>query len=168
MAFGPTLGSLLIRSTGKTISVFYLTALVHSIYAVLIFFGLPEPLSKRRREESKRKYEEELRAGAEERRSTSGFPAVVAKTKRLFKFLSPLSIFTPDFVNNSRNPLKWKEMDWNLSLIAVAYGFTISIMVSFACDIAAWSIFTQAPTCRPPSLTSSSSRTQHSNGLLKP
>ena len=133
MTFGPVLGSLLIRSTGKTISVFYLTAIVHTIYAVLIFFGLPEPLSERRRKASQLKYAEELRAGAEEMQSTSGTAAVAARAKRLFKFLSPLSIFMPELVNNGRNPLKRKERDWNLSLIAVAYGFTISILVSSTC-----------------------------------
>ncbi|KAJ2929964.1 hypothetical protein H1R20_g7121, partial [Candolleomyces eurysporus] len=131
MTFGPVLGSLLIRNTGKTISVFYLTAIVHSIYAVLIFFGLPEPLSKRRMKASQLKYEGELRAGAEEIQSTSGGAAVVARAKRLFKFLSPLSVFMPELVDKGRNPLKRKERDWNLSLIAVAYGFTISIMASF-------------------------------------
>jgi hypothetical protein len=127
------MGSLLIRNTGKTISVFYLAAIVHTIYAFLIFFGLPEPLSKRRRKASQLKYAEELRAGAEERQSTSGVAAVIARIKRLFKFLSPLSVFMPDFVDNGRNPLKRKERDWNLLLIAAAYGFTISIMVSFTC-----------------------------------
>ncbi|KAJ3539408.1 hypothetical protein NMY22_g4751 [Coprinellus aureogranulatus] len=128
MAFGPTIGSLLIRATETVISVFYLTTTVHLLYAVLIFLILPEPLSKQRMKESQRRYTEELRENAEEARE--GAAAWKLKAKRLFRFLSPLSIFMPSFVDNGRNPLKRKERDWTLALIAVAYGFTISIISS--------------------------------------
>lgn len=131
LAIGPTVGSLLIRSTGVIISVFWLTLAVHLLYAVLIFAGLPEPLSQRRMMASRKKYADELRDDAEDRASCST-PGWRMRAKRLFKFLAPLSILLPNFVENDRKPLKTKERDWTLALIAVAYGFTISIIVSSA------------------------------------
>lgn len=128
MAFGPTIGSLLIRATETIISVFYLTTSVHLLYAVLIFLILPEPLSQHRMKESQRRYAEELRESAEA--TQGGSVAWKLRAKRLFKFLSPLGIFMPTFVDNGRNPLKKKERDWSLALLAMAYGFTISIIVS--------------------------------------
>lgn len=127
LAIGPTVGSLLIRSTGVIISVFWLTLAVHLLYAVLIFAGLPEPLSQRRMMASRKKYADELRDDAEDRASCST-PGWRMRAKRLFKFLAPLSILLPNFVENDRKPLKTKERDWTLALIAVAYGFTISII----------------------------------------
>jgi hypothetical protein len=128
MAFGPTIGSLLIRATETIISVFYLTTFVHLVYAGLIFIVIPEPLSKGRMKESQRRYAEELRESEEA--TQNGPVSWKVRAKRLFKFLSPLGIFLPSFVDNTKNPLKRKERDWTLALLAVAYGFTISIIVS--------------------------------------
>ncbi|KAF5315849.1 hypothetical protein D9611_005020 [Ephemerocybe angulata] len=130
VAIGPTVGSVLIRATEQLISVFYLTLAVHLFYAVLIFIGLPEPLSESRMKQSQRKYAEELRVDAEEQ-ATNGAPGWRVRARRLFRFLSPLSIFMPDFVvEGEANPLKKKEKDWSLALLAVAYGCTISLIAS--------------------------------------
>lgn len=127
MAFGPTIGSLLIRATETIISVFYLTTSVHLIYAVLIFLVLPEPLSQSRMKDSQRRYSQELRENAET--TQGGSIAWKLRAKQLFKFLTPLGIFMPTFVDSGRNPLKRQERDWSLALLAIAYGFTISIIV---------------------------------------
>lgn len=53
---------------------------------------------------------------------------MLMRIKRMFVFLSPLSVFMPE-LNKNTNPLKVFRKDWNLTLLAVAYGFTVSIMV---------------------------------------
>ncbi|KAJ3506973.1 hypothetical protein NMY22_g17078 [Coprinellus aureogranulatus] len=140
VAFGPTIGSLLIQATGTLISVFYLTLTVHVFYAIIIFIILPEPLSRERMKASQRRYaSDELREGDSQEENSlggvdggGGFVWKLKKAKRLFRFLSPLGIFMPSFSvedGGSGNPLKRRreeKRDWSLALIAVAYGFTTS------------------------------------------
>jgi hypothetical protein len=60
-------------------------------------------------------------------RLQSGNGIRVGMLKRMFGFLSPLSIFIPQRIRD--NPLK-RGRDWDLTLLVVAYGFTVTIMVS--------------------------------------
>ncbi|KAF8077579.1 major facilitator superfamily domain-containing protein [Lyophyllum atratum] len=132
MAFGPTLGSLLIRVTGQLLSVFYVATLLHLIYASMVWFVLPESLLQSQMQQSRVKYEEELRDTARDRESN---PAVglLVRVKRLFTFLSPLTVFLPELkaARLGDNPLKRKRRDWNLTLLAVVYGLAVSIMGSY-------------------------------------
>ena len=48
---------------------------------------------------------------------------------RLFSFLRPLAILGPT-ENIPKNTLKGRRKDWNLTLVAVAYGFTVALTVS--------------------------------------
>lgn len=121
MAFGPTLGSLLIRTTQSVLSVFYLATSVHLLYAFLAWFVMPESLTKHQMQESAVKHNQDIN-GAHEK----GF---LLSLKKTFRFLSPLSVFIPELVETSSNPLKGRKRDWNLTLLAIAYGLTISIMV---------------------------------------
>jgi len=127
MFFGPSVGGLIIRETGMVISVFYISTSLHCLFTLLIFTVLPEPLSERRMRISSLKYEEELRLGVEQRGS-GGMAGIWAHSRRLFKFLSPLSIFIPELIEHG-NPLKRQRRDWNLTFFAIAYGLTTSIMV---------------------------------------
>jgi hypothetical protein len=47
----------------------------------------------------------------------------------LFSFLMPLTILGPNEKKHG-NALKGRRKDWNLTLLGVAYGFTVAMMVS--------------------------------------
>jgi MFS family permease len=128
VAVGPTLGGLLNRVTRQTISVFYAASLIHLIYAFMIWFIVPESNSKRKMQLAKAKYQEELT----ESRRTGEVAGVISRLRveRLFSFLSPLAVFNPSRAQVSGNPLKPPRRDWNLTLVALGYAFTISIMGS--------------------------------------
>jgi hypothetical protein len=120
MTFGPTIGGLLIRFTGHILSVFYLASILHFLYACMVWFIIPESLSLRQREILRHKHIAEVEGqGA---RGT---------LKRLFAFLSPLSLLMPEISSEEQdgNPLKRKGRDWSLTLLSAAYGSTISLMV---------------------------------------
>lgn len=127
-ALGPTFGGLLIRFTGHTISVFYVATAVHFLYALMVWFIIPESNSPRKMQIAKAKYQEEL----DEYQTTQAREgaSMLHALKRLFSFLSPLSVFAPTQVSDSGNPLKPPRRDWNLALIALSYAFTVSIMAS--------------------------------------
>lgn len=114
---GPTLGSLLIRVTGETISVFYVATFVHLLYALWLWFIVPESLTQAQKRTSTIKHHEsDPQAGV---------------LKRLFGFLSPLSVFLPEMNGPERHHLKRRKRDWNLTIIAVAYGLTLSLIGSY-------------------------------------
>ena len=117
-AIGPTLGGLLIRYTHHTLSVFYAAAMMHALYAFVVWFFIPESLTPEQMKESVAKRRERLQ-------SENGVR--VGMLKRMFGFLSPLSIFIPQKIRDY--PLK-RGRDWDLTLLVVAYGFTATIMVS--------------------------------------
>ncbi|KAG6865398.1 hypothetical protein C0991_002892 [Blastosporella zonata] len=128
MAIGPTLGGLLIRFTGTPLSVFYGAFMVHIIYALVIYLVLPESLLESQMEKFREKYDTDLR-------NTSQSPAagVFVRIKRLFRFLSPLSVLLPELKERlpGENPLKRRRRDWSLTLVAGVYGLAVSIMGSY-------------------------------------
>ena len=126
MGFGPTLGSVIIRLSGSVLSVFYLATGIHLFYAALIIFVIPESLSVRRMLQARKLRRERL----EEEQLDSQRGVFVSALKSAFRFLHPLEVFYPVWVSNSANPLKKSRRDWNLLLVAVAFSFTISVMVS--------------------------------------
>ena len=128
MAIGPTLGSLVIRFTGKPLSVFFAATAIHIVYTFFVWFILPESLSKKQMENTKSKYAVDLLETANEREQN---PAVglLVKLRRTFAFLSPLTIFMPEEQKDSLNPLKKSKTDWNLTLMALGYAFTVSLVV---------------------------------------
>jgi hypothetical protein len=116
MAFGPSLGALLIRLSHQVLSVFYLATALHLLYAVMVWIVFPESLSKEKMAASKARYAAE--AGGE-----SGW-------KRVFGFLSPLGIFFPVSIEAGAGKNIKARKDWNLTLLAIGYASTIMIMVS--------------------------------------
>ncbi|KAJ7709720.1 major facilitator superfamily domain-containing protein [Mycena rosella] len=126
LALGPTLGGLLIRFTGHTLSVFYLATAIHASYAILAWLCLPESLTKTQMQAASVKHQESLRL-LDAEHST-----LLLRFQRVFSFLKPLTIFFPELVEThpNHNPLKGRKRDWNLTLLATAYAFTISIMGS--------------------------------------
>lgn len=129
MALGPTLGSLLIRFTGQTLSVFFVAFGTHIAYSILAWTILPESLSKDKMEKARIKYAADLLDAANEREqnSTVGF---LVRLKRLFAFLSPLTVFYPEEEKSNGNPLKRPRKNYNLTLVVIAFGLNISVMVS--------------------------------------
>ncbi|KAJ7097761.1 major facilitator superfamily domain-containing protein [Mycena belliarum] len=121
LGFGPTIGSLLIRFTQNLLSVFYLAAGVHLSYAIMAWFLLPESLTKAQMHSAHLQHQESRRLRSEEE------VTLLVRFQRLFDFLKPLTIFFPEPVNTAP---KGRKCDWNLTLLAIAYAFTVSIMGS--------------------------------------
>ncbi|KAF8212040.1 major facilitator superfamily domain-containing protein [Mycena galopus ATCC 62051] len=125
---GPAFGGLLVRY-GGLLSVFYFATAVHAAFSFLSFTALPESLTKNQMQAASALYQESLRRLDEQEKT------FIVRIQRLFAFLKPLSIFFP--VQNERGPngltsMKGRKWDWNLTLLALAYGFTISIMGSLS------------------------------------
>ncbi|KAI8989675.1 major facilitator superfamily domain-containing protein [Trametes punicea] len=127
MAIGPTLGGVVIRLSGMFISVFYIAAALHFVYALLIWFVIPESLSAQERQAARIRHAVEE---AEYRAAHSHGGARVL-LKRMFAFLTPLALFLPVELNEGGSPSKGKRRDWSLCLVVAAYGFTISLMGSY-------------------------------------
>jgi MFS family permease len=126
-AVGPTFGSFVIHATGSTISIFYVAACFHFVYALVMWFVLPESVSAARQRYSAAKYHSELNLAQQDREASTS--KVLVHVTRLFAFLSPLSIFSPRIPVHGGNPLKSRKKNWNLTLLALGFGFTISVMV---------------------------------------
>lgn len=123
---GPTLGGLIIHFTGSVLSVFYLATATHLFYAALVIFVIPESLSARRMAEARQRRQEQLAAAA----AAPKPHRVAAWARSVFGFLSPLQIFHPVRVDAKTGALA-KKKDWNLFLVAMAFGCTISVMVGY-------------------------------------
>ncbi|EKM82440.1 hypothetical protein AGABI1DRAFT_68063 [Agaricus bisporus var. burnettii JB137-S8] len=126
MAVGPTLGSLVIRSTGRLISIFYVSTGIHFLYALFVWFILPESLSLSYRLRAREKYAQRLRTDVSEDTASLGIRTLNA-VKKLFGFLAPLNVFFPEVKEMNNNPLK-KKRNWNLTLVGLAYFMVTSLM----------------------------------------
>src|ERR1700683_4553751 len=93
MALGPTLGGLLIRVTSNVLSVFYAATILHLIYAVFVWIIIPESLSRTKMVASRVRHQQELRDLKEAREGVA--VGLLVRVKRLFGFLSPLTMFIP-------------------------------------------------------------------------
>ncbi|KAF7363597.1 MFS domain-containing protein [Mycena sanguinolenta] len=125
---GPVIGGLLVRYEGL-LSVFYLATVIHGLFSLLSFIVLPESLTKRKMQAASALYHESLRVLDEQEKT------VLLRLQRLFAFLKPLTIFFPASIETGSKRLssnKGRKWDWNLTLLAMAYGFTISIMGSLS------------------------------------
>lgn len=143
MAIGPTIGALLIRATGTPLVVFYLATGVHLAYALWVWCVVPESLPLSARRVNRKRIEERVRREVEEEREASEegegerrgkmvrILQVLMKTKRVFAFLSPLSIFAPEEVVAAPGAFLGKRRkDWSLTFVALAYAFAAFVMVS--------------------------------------
>lgn len=126
VAIGPLLGGLLIRFTGSFIIVFYISAIIHLTYAFLVWFVIPESLSRAEMLDARARHKVVI----EEYLAAHAHGGVLAFFKRMFSFLTPLSIFLPVRVDSGK-PGKGQKRDWSLLFIVLSYGFVISLMVSY-------------------------------------
>ena len=120
VALGPTIGSLLIKATGQVLSVFFLAASIHATYALLVLFVIPESLTPEEMQMSMKKHKERFHGSHQDRRTGP----ITACTKRIFQFLSPLTILMPS--GKSRN-----RKDWSLPLIGLVYGMMYILLVRY-------------------------------------
>ncbi|PFH51761.1 hypothetical protein AMATHDRAFT_40016 [Amanita thiersii Skay4041] len=124
-AVGPVFGSLLIRLTQHTLSVFYLSACIHLTYAIYGWFVMPESLSNERMMESRKKYLREIGHSEDSTPSgLSGRSSFLSKTVQ--RFFSPLFIFIPK-IKGGHPPLKARR-DWGLAFVALSYGVAFSLV----------------------------------------
>jgi len=124
-AVGPLIGGVTIRMTGSTLSVFYLAATLHFIYALLLIFILPESLTKVRARNTRlrHKAEKEMNMNASTRSRI---------LKGATRFLDALAVLRPrDTIDG--NPLKHHKKDWSLFLVAICYATSTSVVVSVPC-----------------------------------
>ncbi|KIJ69040.1 hypothetical protein HYDPIDRAFT_23902 [Hydnomerulius pinastri MD-312] len=122
VALGPIIGGILMRSTGTTLSVFYLATAVHALYALLAIFVLPESLTRARARGARLRHRKEKAS-----RVDNGLALRVAKG--LTNFLTPLTVLLPERIVDG-NPLKRPKRDWSLCLIAICYGLVTTILGS--------------------------------------
>ncbi|KAI1794596.1 major facilitator superfamily domain-containing protein [Ganoderma leucocontextum] len=123
VAVGPLLGGLLIRFTNAFIIVFYISAIIHAIYALLVWFVIPESLSKAEMLDARARH----KVANEEYLAAHAHGGVLVLFKRIFSFLTPLTIFWPIRVDGGK-PGMGQKRDWNLLFIVLAYGFIISLL----------------------------------------
>jgi MFS family permease len=120
MAIGPAFGGLLIHQTGDLLAVFYYAFSNHFAFACMVWFVIPESLAPTQLARAKASYNQnKVQAGG----GISGLFAY------LVSFLAPLKLFIPVNVATSDNPLK-RRKDWNLTLMAAAYGLVVMLVVS--------------------------------------
>lgn len=130
VAVGPALGGVLISKTGDLLSVFYLSAALHATYFLCALFIVPESLTKRAAaanvEAARRKGEEDaIKLARKQENMTPIRKRMDQILRRVFFFFSPLSIFLPSKIPVSR------RRDWNLTLLAISYGFVTLLMGSY-------------------------------------
>ncbi|KZP12568.1 MFS general substrate transporter [Athelia psychrophila] len=120
MALGPTLGGIMISLTGDPLIVFYVAFCLHSCYAIIVWFFMPESLSKAEMESSLIKNKKETDALKNAQAGTAaGFTSIM---KRGLSVFSPLALLLPVRVEGK------KYLDWNLTLVALVYGSILSIL----------------------------------------
>ncbi|CAD0099272.1 unnamed protein product [Aureobasidium mustum] len=59
IALGPILGGLIVKATGKILSIFYASLAIHALFILFIAFCVPESLSKRRQQAAQEKHRED-------------------------------------------------------------------------------------------------------------
>ena len=123
IGLGPVIGGILIRTTGSSLSPFYLAATAHALYAAYVFLIVPESQTKARAMGARQRRQELFE------RQHEGVSRAKVVLKSVVWFFSPLAVLLPERVIVDGNPLKRPKRDWSLCFIAASYGFTTSLMV---------------------------------------
>ncbi|KAG8861986.1 hypothetical protein FRB96_002429 [Tulasnella sp. 330] len=122
IAFGPTLGSILIKFTQNLLTPFYVSVTVYMLMIPLYLLALPESLILVARASLTRKQHElrEEHAEAPQQARASGRWHARQRFLALFRFLSPLAIFLPRMIDGTG------RRDWNLLLVVISNGILFS------------------------------------------
>ncbi|TCD62171.1 hypothetical protein EIP91_007254 [Steccherinum ochraceum] len=129
LAIGPTVGGLIVRHTGSSLSVFYISGTFNLLVLAFITFAIPESLTASQKAKSRRQYEESIAKG---KRDAVDAP-VLYRFKRIFGFLSPLTVIWTAPETPVGNPLKAKSKigDWSLVLMAASHGVAMLWATSY-------------------------------------
>ncbi|THG99442.1 hypothetical protein EW145_g7263 [Phellinidium pouzarii] len=133
MSLGPSIGGLFIHFTHQTLSVFYFATSIHLLYAILLWTILPEslpPRSMAANRARRARLAEEAQQTEAASVSSGWCVMAVLRLKKVFVFLSPLSIFAPETVDADGYSGKTRR-DWSLTLVAGSYGFSALVFASY-------------------------------------
>ncbi len=169
VAFGPTIGSLLIHFTGKILSVFYLSAALHVLYAISVFFLVPESLSADQMRESRARYTESG-ISATNLNDQGIYVYVLLKFRAFFAFLTPLAVFLPVYDSHTLRPGKKSRRDWSMTIMAIGYAFMVSVTVCFSLNTRYIEKYLKRGpsfTSRVPTPTSFNMQHRHLNGVQR-
>ncbi|CAE6436753.1 unnamed protein product [Rhizoctonia solani] len=108
-ALGPSLGSLLNSYSNDLLSTFYISLVMHIIYAIFMVFIVPESLSDETRTKAEELYKADIHVPSE---------TILGSLWRLTSFTRMLSVFVPRRLPEGRGHRRYR--DWNLTLIGVA------------------------------------------------
>lgn len=154
IALGPTLGSLIVKATGKVLAPFYVALGLHSLQLMTVAFVVPESLSKRKQLANRRKHQEAKKAELELEASTAAdakakgvapylaFKARVALT-RPFRFLRPLRLLFPRRTEDAveersmleRKAKRTEGIDHELFKLSIAYACYVMVMAMMSVKI---------------------------------
>jgi hypothetical protein len=122
MAIGPTFGGQLIKLTGNTLSVYYVAAVVHVFYGVVLFL-LPESRSPVQMAVARRKHAAERAAATMNQKGLGG-----RILGTLIKPALPLAVFIPRPIERAGSPGKVGKRDWSLVTVVAAQACTTMIL----------------------------------------
>jgi MFS family permease len=120
VALGPTIGSLLVKYTKNILSVFYFATIIHILYGLMIWFVIPESLSRAKKAKAQQMYKDNL--------NTLAHGPAKTWVKSLFSFLQPLAVILPTKVKDRQS--REKGRNWNLTCVAIAYSCVVCVVVS--------------------------------------
>ncbi|KAJ7753728.1 hypothetical protein B0H16DRAFT_1722928 [Mycena metata] len=104
------LGDFVLQKTSSLLWVFYTAAALRIIHACLVWFILPESLTREQMHRT-------TVAHQETHLSTTSEPLPLLWFKRLFFFLKPLSMLFPEKVSPANSPVR---RDWSLTILVAA------------------------------------------------
>ncbi|KAG8885597.1 hypothetical protein FRB97_000505 [Tulasnella sp. 331] len=121
-ALGPTIGSILIKSTQDLLTPFYVAVTAHVLMAPFYLLVLPESLSDEARTALTKKQRDIRgeRADAVRQAKASDLWHTRQKFLALFSFLSPLAIFLPRKIEGTG------RRDWNLTIVVASTGIVFA------------------------------------------
>ncbi|KAG8961806.1 hypothetical protein FRC05_005788 [Tulasnella sp. 425] len=128
MALGPTLGSLLVRATGDLLAPFYIALVGHTLAVLYMWLVIPESLSEEDMARNREKREIVFQEQADALRQSQGS---VGWKARLMPFRFILTPFEPILLFWPRKRevgQRGQRRDWNLTLVAIAYGILLSFI----------------------------------------
>ncbi|KAJ7098274.1 major facilitator superfamily domain-containing protein [Mycena epipterygia] len=116
IGIGPLLGSIMIRMTHNILSVFYMAATFRIIQTCFVWFLLPESLTTAQMHSASLIHRENV--------PSNDTPRLLLWLQRLFFFLKPLAVLLPEKIS-PENSRKGARRDWNLPILALAYGLML-------------------------------------------
>lgn len=118
-ALGPTIGGLLTRHTGDLLSPFYFSFFVRVFISLVVWFVVPESLSKTAMEEAERLHAE---------RTVDGIARTTNWLSGILGLFAPLAVFLPSRSAKDR----WSLRNWSLTFAILSLAMSQPVYVSFS------------------------------------